>query len=766
MKWPFLSPVAVLMGILLSVPASAEERAVPADFPTVQDAMNVSLPGDVINLAPGMHIGRIEFRPGVTVRGAAPEKTRIEADFAEGAVVRVPLLVTDCVLEKVTVAPEEYDDNEDQPALVRIVGGSLTLRDCVIKNGVNAVSLEEKGSVTVEACKLVNNIGGAIWSDGEGNTLTVRDTKIDRNGTGVMLQGGATAMLERVSITANEWHGVHAICEGSKVTLRDCTITENGGDAIQLSLFAQAEAEGCAFSSNELGGAQAASGAQARFTACRFESNQGDGLSITSPGTSVAASGCTFKQNEEFGVHVTSGVVFSLEDSHCVDNRQVGVGVYNWDTRVDLLRNTFSGNGERPVVVRDGAAAKIVGNAMSGPGDAGIFSRDEGTSVEQSDNTFEGGEVYLSVAGTPMNRQGQVSQDDVRYLMEAEAFDKLEAMATRVRDLRGRSDEGEWELRTFYDSFEYAYWEKEPSNRVEYLKMLDAWIEAYPDSITPRVVKGLTHVNYAWEERSGGWGTDLNQRQRDGFKRELESAAAVFEAADGMAQKDPFLYAQWVTAGMGLNYPRERMDAIVEKGRAIDPGFHPLYSKMAYALTPKWGGSTEEFAAFADQANTWAGPEQGDQMYALIGARLADQMDSTDFSTTPFLDWARLDKGMTELRAAFPDSWDYKNRHAQLACFYRNKEKAAELFDAIGDDLSYDVWQSEETFQQWKRWSKGEGEVPVEEDEQSDEPSAMQGEEFQAYLKFALPIFFGSVLVFTLLITLLIVFLLRRSEKR
>ncbi len=70
---------AIVVFLALASTASAKTLRVPQDFPTIPDALDVAKSGDVIRVAPGLHICRAHLQDfdGITIRGAGPDKTRL-----------------------------------------------------------------------------------------------------------------------------------------------------------------------------------------------------------------------------------------------------------------------------------------------------------------------------------------------------------------------------------------------------------------------------------------------------------------------------------------------------------------------------------------------------------------------------------------------------------------------------------------------------------------------------------------------------------------
>jgi hypothetical protein len=477
-------------------------------------------------------------------------------------------------------------------------------------------------------------------------------------------------------------------------------------------------------------------------------------------------SDCKSLGNGGSGIRVLWGAHATLNNNTTQGNKSTGIQIAKWKTRVDGAGNNSSDNGDYAIAVRDGAAAMLSDSVVAGPEGKNILVSDEGSTLEETGTTTASGEAVSRKEGRATNRQIQVDDSEIKYLLEAKDFDALEELGGRIRELKSRSETGAWMTARFYDGFDDGFWKIKRNDRTAYLGVLEEWKQARPESVMPYIVEAETHIDYAWTARGGGYANEVTEAGRKGFICELELAEEALKAGEALEQKDPQLYADWLTVGMGNDYSRAEMDALVEKSRAIDPGYYPVYHTMTYNLTPRWNGSIDDMKEFADQANGWAGAEQGDQMYALLATYLCSYVEYEDLENGSYLAWERVDKGLSEARAAFPNSKEYLNQHCRMACFYRNLPRAVELFNLIGEEYTGDAWSDEDEFRGWRRWALDNAPPPIDESYEEPEPSTMPNDEFEAYLKFVIPIFLGAVLVFTVLITLLIVVLLRRSEKK
>ncbi|MEU3307323.1 hypothetical protein ACWGSK_19220 [Nocardiopsis sp. NPDC055551] len=126
---------------------------------------------------------------------------------------------------------------------------------------------------------------------------------------------------------------------------------------------------------------------------------------------------------------------------------------------------------------------------------------------------------------------------------------------------------------------------------------------------------GAARTKAAWAIRTGAWAKDVDAERFHRFHEMLAPAA------------DPLMYAarislsptaldqlQWYCLGMDL--PREELDAVWERIMELDPDHHASKESRLQVLCPKWRGSHDEMFSFAREAVARA--PLGDRSLVLI----------------------------------------------------------------------------------------------------------------------------------------------------
>jgi hypothetical protein len=289
-------------------------------------------------------------------------------------------------------------------------------------------------------------------------------------------------------------------------------------------------------------------------------------------------------------------------------------------------------------------------------------------------------------------------------------YDELDRVATELRNEKLEFYKGRSELSQFYGMFEIAA-SLDDSVWSNHLDRLERWAKASPDSPTPLVVLGSIYKSYAWKARGGGYANTVTQEGWRQFEERLTRARDLLDEAAKKKVQDPEVYCARITVAMGLNESKSEMDAIFNKGIAVDPNYLPLYQAKAYFLLPRWHGDPGDWEAFAQQAADARGGEEGDMLYMIIARDEAWSEGDRLFRTTR-LSYDRMKRGFEAALKRNPDYlWDV-NSYCYFACIAGDRTKAKELFQKIDGRWEKGVWSTPTAFQQWENWALRNGRAP------------------------------------------------------
>lgn len=241
------STIGIVSGITLGLilgtggSASAATLNVPAQFPTIQAAVNASQNGDEVVMAPGVYSGAgntaITTGPrSITIRSVDPANAAIvAATIIDGLDAASGISISDNIAPHVTIKGLTIRNTAGAfGSAIRVaLGATATVLDCVITGCANtAVIVTYTSSMTMERCTVTGNTS-APQNFGAGglhvafNAATVRHCRFENN-TGGGISNHATLDLEDCVISGNSTTGIGGGIRSEGVLHVDrCVITGN-----------------------------------------------------------------------------------------------------------------------------------------------------------------------------------------------------------------------------------------------------------------------------------------------------------------------------------------------------------------------------------------------------------------------------------------------------------------------------------------------------------------------------------------------------------
>ena len=206
------------------VPDACQVVSVPADYPTIQAAINAVPQGSyrIIALAAGTHQGPVAFNgKRIALRGAGASSTFIQGtDGTDTSVVRASGEPAGARLEGVTIRGGLSGSTPPGSPSIRVGGGifadqsALVVSGCVIESnasGFGGGAYFSRCTGALLDCTVRNNVasgdGGGLQI--VGGSFGVQRTRVDGNvangrGGGINVTGGGDTLLRRVDVVGNQ----------------------------------------------------------------------------------------------------------------------------------------------------------------------------------------------------------------------------------------------------------------------------------------------------------------------------------------------------------------------------------------------------------------------------------------------------------------------------------------------------------------------------------------------------------------------------------
>jgi tetratricopeptide (TPR) repeat protein len=255
-------------------------------------------------------------------------------------------------------------------------------------------------------------------------------------------------------------------------------------------------------------------------------------------------------------------------------------------------------------------------------------------------------------------------------LLGAKDYDKLDALAAKLRTSKERYADGTWQLANFYSGLIPLTSDPDTAwdDRVMAIAM---WSTARPESITARVAWADVLVCYAWKARGGG---EVNTVSPEGWRlffQRLRQAMVILKAATSVNEKCPVYWSVMMRAALGLQANQLQFDDIFDEATKSEPGYEAYYFSRAVYLLPRWYGRGGEWGSDLAAAADKVGGENGDMLYAQVVWNL-----NRDYFVNPFLEgnasWKRVDNGFQIIEKHFPDALEARIERAYLAALFQS----------------------------------------------------------------------------------------------
>ena len=285
-------------------------------------------------------------------------------------------------------------------------------------------------------------------------------------------------------------------------------------------------------------------------------------------------------------------------------------------------------------------------------------------------------------------------------------FEKLEKMAEKYRSEKTLRNNGGWALSTFYSAFDsYDDWNQRDAERYypKLEKKLLEWQEKFPDSPTPHVALSGFYSGYAWFARGGGYSGTVTEEGWKLFRERLEKSAEVAEKNKEIAQKAPYFFRVLLRIGLGMGWPIENIDAVVEECRTVDPDFWSIYDGAAYHLLPRWYGKSHKdwhnwLVKALDESKLPA--EKKDEFYAQVVLRKLgfaySAPDTPNIFEVSGVDWDRLNRGGEILIKKFPQAGRMPSRYLRSAAEAGEFEVARSIVKRMNFVFAGRAWWGKE----------------------------------------------------------------------
>ena len=327
--------------------------------------------------------------------------------------------------------------------------------------------------------------------------------------------------------------------------------------------------------------------------------------------------------------------------------------------------------------------------------------------------------VYANDAGSsaePVSVKNEIFKLKDSYhktfvsLIAAKKYDELEKLFQSVDADKAELPNGKPKIDYLYASlvFEEQAYEirASESDFIAVIAALDSWSRAKPKSAYALVALAFAYNDYGWFARGGGFSHTVSE---DGWKQLAQRQQYATTYLDKAKKLQPEQISSFVlrlnmakdTENSDKLYPQILKEVFEKYPHAKTPYFRAVLN-----LQPRWGGSAGEWERFAQTSADKLSGVAGDKFYS----QLVWAVDKTHWYQKENLfrefrlDYPRIKRGFTALRASYPKSYLLLSEYCHIASLAGDKETAKKLFTELSGKVDYDAWWDEDTFLTWRKY--------------------------------------------------------------
>ena len=631
---------------------------VPGDYPTIQDAINAAGMNTVIHIKPGDYAESLNLKSGVSIKGLDANGVVIHCDVIDGPVLKVD----DCNSLIISDLTLKHTGLERMPA-------DFEARFPVL--------LLDSSEIIVARCKIQNSGGNGITAKGGNNTIWECNL-CNNNHNGISIMCG-NVVLGKNNCSLNGWDGIHFHMAVLGTVLGNIC-NRNGYQGIYANGDCNAFLLDNTCEENKVNGIYFNAGAKGRISKNTCTANSYSGIALFGSGTTAFLEQNVANDNNGCGIHLGDKAGGEVRSNKCCENKYHGISVDD-----------------------DWSNPYVVANNCSDNKRCGLY-------LTQSFNA--------TVWANDIHNNGETSYGEAVVFLYEKKYLILDSIASRLRTEKSRYTNGNWQLDTFYRGVGNGWRGRWDFSTVR--PRFEEWIKQQPDSITARIAMANAYKMLAWEARGSGYANEVSEKGWETFKENLLKAQQILIEAEDLNAPDSELYETWLDVGIGLSKTDEEMDALFEKGIAIEKYYWPLYTTRAWSITPRWGGKPGQLEKFARRAVELTHQKEGQILYLKVAGVLIGRVDSEpkQFKELGF-SYQMLKQSIQDLIKCYPDTNDnyLLNTSCFLACAYDDKDEAKNLFVQIGSNWDKSVWVKEDIFKKYKSWVLTKTEKPPEPNE-------------------------------------------------
>jgi hypothetical protein len=252
------------------------------------------------------------------------------------------------------------------------------------------------------------------------------------------------------------------------------------------------------------------------------------------------------------------------------------------------------------------------------------------------------------------------------YFLKREEPFNAQALIDSTARSKERLTDGTWVGWKLFAGYEQALQQERPWD--EQLARLRQWRTEEPQSAPAALMEASYWSAYAWFARGTQFSANVPDQAFKIAHERMAKARAVLEESKTYAASNPAWYAQMLGVALFQGWPSAERVALFNEAVNAEPLYDGTYIRMANGLTPRWGGSLDDYDRFVRASVAKTKAAYGNVMYARLYWFLSD----TEWDKEPFtalrIPWQRMKSGFDDLMKRYPDSQWNLQHYASFAC--------------------------------------------------------------------------------------------------
>lgn len=279
--------------------------------------------------------------------------------------------------------------------------------------------------------------------------------------------------------------------------------------------------------------------------------------------------------------------------------------------------------------------------------------------------------------------------DQVLNLLSNKSYAELEEIFSEARRNKTRLADGGWKLNAFYMTFSEG--QRTDAEWRRLINDCESWLNASPQSVTPRTALACTWFGYGWQARGRQYADTVSEEGWTLYRERLNRAYELVRKPVAGGSDCPERFNLLLRLAGGLGWDDTRYWHTFRESVSFASDYDQYYISAAIHLLPRWGGEPGEWLRFAEKSADSAPRGMRDIRYFLIVSRIQQFGEIQAFKESG-VSWERLQSGYRDLSRRFPKSAWNENRFALFACLADDLKTVRELMGNGGFPFQFEAW--------------------------------------------------------------------------